>query len=105
MILNKENDMVDLDENGEEIVGEDDPDATVFEHDGLGDEAGRKFLKENAAREGVIIHESGLQYRVNKTGYGTHHPASDAKCLCWFKGMFVDGLLFDSSDTSGGPVE
>ncbi len=64
---------------------------------------GRKFLAENAKKEGVVTLPSGLQYKVLKEGAGKQPKASDTVTVN-YKGTLVDGTEFDSSYRSGAPV-
>jgi len=72
-------------------------------------EAGRKFLEENAKREGVITTASGLQYEILEKGgdekyAGTGEDEEDNKeFLVNYKGTLIDGREFDSSPP-GEPV-
>lgn len=67
---------------------------------------GQAYLDKNAAREGVIVLPSGLQYEVLHSG-----PADGAKpsstsdlCTCHYTGKLVDGTVFDSSVQRGVPA-
>lgn len=66
-------------------------------------EAGEKFLAENAAKTGIIITESGLQYEIIKAGKGKIPTATD-KVKVHYHGTLVDGTVFDSSVERGEPV-
>lgn len=72
-------------------------------------EAGKKFLEENAKREGVITTKSGLQYEIiNKGGdekyVAPKEGAEDNKqFLVNYKGTLIDGKEFDASPP-GQPV-
>ena len=68
-------------------------------------EMGRKFLDENAKREGVITLKSGLQYEVIQAGdtEGPRATASD-RVECHYEGTLIDGTLFDSSVKRGQPA-
>merc|ERR1712196_733249 len=67
-------------------------------------EAGKKFLEENKAKEGVITLPSGLQYKVLRKGSGAHHPTKDSPCECHYEGALIDGTEFDSSYKRGSPT-
>jgi FKBP-type peptidyl-prolyl cis-trans isomerase FklB len=60
----------------------------------------KEFLAANKKKEGVKVTPSGLQYKVLKSGKGKTPKASDT-VLTNYKGMFVDGTVFDSSDKHG----
>jgi len=64
---------------------------------------GRKFLAENAKKEGVITLPSGLQYKVLASGSGKT-PALNSTVTVHYKGMFIDGTEFDSSYNRGEPT-
>merc|ERR1719218_341072 len=55
-------------------------------------EAGKKFLEENKAKEGVVTLPSGLQYKVLRKGSGAHHPTKDSPCECHYEGTLVVAL-------------
>merc|ERR1711968_40577 len=67
-------------------------------------EAGKKFLEENKAKEGVVTLPSGLQYKVLRKGSGTDHPTVDSSCECHYEGTLIDGTEFDSSYKRGSPT-
>ena len=72
---------------------------------GANRDAGRKFLAENAKKEGVITLPSGLQYKVLVQGDGPV-PAIDEKVQVKYEGRLVDGTVFDASDKHGDkPIE
>lgn len=64
-------------------------------------ERGRQYMEENAKRSGVVTTASGLQYEVlvpgGKETYhaGQHGDAPTAEVM--YKGMLVDGTVFDQS--------
>lgn len=57
---------------------------------------GEKFLKENAAKEGIIETESGLQYKVLKQGTGPQPKLTDTVKVN-YTGTLIDGTEFESS--------
>ena len=63
-----------------------------------------QFLTENAAREGIIVTESGLQYIVLETGDGPKPTAADT-VLVHYEGKLIDGTVFDSSYQQDQPEE
>lgn len=63
-----------------------------------------EFLEANAAREGVMVTESGLQYEVLEQGEGAK-PGPDDIVQVHYRGTTVDGTEFDSSYSRGQPVE
>lgn len=59
-------------------------------------EAGQAYLEENAARDGVQVTESGLQYEVLEEGEGEQpQPTDQVRVL--YTGTLIDGTEFDSS--------
>ncbi len=64
---------------------------------------GEKFLKENAAREGVFSTASGLQYEVLIKGDGPM-PASTSEVEVHYEGTLIDGTVFDSSYERGESI-
>jgi len=63
-------------------------------------DAGIKFLKENAQKDGVITTASGLQYKVLVKGEGEVPQRTD-KVLVHYEGRLVDGTVFDASKKHG----
>ena len=63
---------------------------------GANRDAGRRFLAENAKKEGVITLPSGLQYKVLVQGDGPV-PAVDEKVQVNYEGRLIDGTVFDAS--------
>jgi FKBP-type peptidyl-prolyl cis-trans isomerase FklB len=55
-----------------------------------------KFLKDNAAKEGVKTLPSGLQYRVIKTGGGKSPRGGDLVTVT-YKGWLISGKVFDQT--------
>ena len=67
-------------------------------------EAGKKFLEENAKREGVKTTASGLQYEVIKSAEGPQ-PTADDIVTVHYEGALTDGTVFDSSIKRGTPID
>jgi len=65
-------------------------------------EESKRFLEENAKREGVRTTESGLQYVVLEEGDGASPKAEDFVTV-HYRGTFTDGSEFDSSYAKGEP--
>jgi len=59
-------------------------------------ELGRDYLKQNADQEGVIVTDSGLQYKVIESGDGAT-PTIDDVVEARYSGRLIDGTVFDSS--------
>ena len=64
---------------------------------------GEAFLAKNAAREGVKVTESGLQYEVITEG-GGDRPAATDQVKVHYRGTLIDGTEFDSSYSRGEPI-
>ena len=71
---------------------------------GANRDAGKKFLEENAQKEGVITLPSGLQYKVLVKGEGEVPTRSD-KVKVHYEGRLLDGTVFDSSYKRNEPSE
>ena len=67
-------------------------------------EISRKFLEENAKKEGVKVTNSGLQYIVLEEGNGEKPKATDTVKV-HYEGTLINGQIFDSSIKRGEPVE
>ena len=67
---------------------------------GANRDAGRKFLAENATKEGVMTLPSGLQYKVLTQGTGKVPTTSD-KVKVHYEGRLIDGTVFDASRNHG----
>ena len=61
------------------------------------------FLAENRLKEGVVELPSGLQYKMIVPGEGTS-PTAKSQVTVHYKGMLVDGTVFDSSYDRGEPI-
>ncbi len=64
---------------------------------------GEAFLVENAKQEGVVVTESGLQYKVIEIGEGDSPGAADVATV-HYRGTLIDGTQFDSSYDRGQPA-
>ncbi len=65
--------------------------------------AGEAFLKENKEVEGVQVTQSGLQYKVIKSGSGAT-PELTSKVETHYEGTLIDGTVFDSSYARGETI-
>ena len=63
-----------------------------------------KFLAENKGKSGVITTESGLQYQVITEGTGPK-PKLEDEVKANYRGTYLDGTEFDSSERHEGPVQ
>ncbi|HKK44687.1 MAG TPA: FKBP-type peptidyl-prolyl cis-trans isomerase, partial [Balneolaceae bacterium] len=61
---------------------------------------GEQFLAKNKDKEGVVTTDSGLQYKVLKEGSGVSPDSTDTVRVN-YKGMLLDGTVFDSSEQHG----
>ena len=61
------------------------------------------FLAANAAKDGVVTLDSGLQYKVLASGDGAS-PQADSKVKVNYSGTLIDGTEFDSSYKRGEPA-
>lgn len=64
---------------------------------------GEAWLKENAAKEGVKVLPSGLQYKVLKAGSGKKATTKD-RVRCHYEGTLTNGMKFDSSYDRNEPA-
>lgn len=62
-----------------------------------------QFFDDNAMREGVVILESGLQYKVLREGCGDQ-PSTNSLVAVNYHGTLLDGEVFDSSYERGQPT-
>lgn len=65
---------------------------------------GESFLATNKTKEGVKLTQSGLQYRVLKSGNGIT-PAVGDQATAHYRGTLLDGTEFDSSFKRNRPAE
>jgi len=66
-------------------------------------DAGKKFLDENAKKEGVSTLPGGVQYKVLRAGQGPK-PTVENTVVVHYKGTLIDGKEFDSSYGRGEPA-
>ena len=66
---------------------------------------GKAWLADKATQEGVVRLDSGLLYKILKSGPdGAKKPSIDTPCECHYKGTLIDGREFDSSYSRGMPA-
>ncbi len=65
-------------------------------------EESETFMQRNAERKGVVTLPSGLQYKLDKEGYGAIASKADT-VACIYKGLFPEGGIFETS--AGKAVE
>ncbi len=63
-------------------------------------ENGKKYLAENAKKPGIKTLESGIQYKVIKSGQG-NSPSADDTIFAHYEGRLINGKVFDSSYQRG----
>jgi FKBP-type peptidyl-prolyl cis-trans isomerase FklB len=66
-------------------------------------DSNKKFLAENAKQEGVVVTDSGLQYKVLKSGTGAT-PQANSQVTVHYEGKLLSGQVFDSSLQRGQPA-
>lgn len=66
--------------------------------------AGEQFLNENGVRDGVVVLDSGVQYRIVESGAG-ESPTETDTVVVHYRGRLLDGTEFDSSYGRGQPTE
>ena len=66
--------------------------------------AGKKFLEENAKKDGVVTTASGLQYQIVKKADGAQPKPTDVVTV-HYEGKLIDGKVFDSSIERGSPID
>ncbi len=59
-------------------------------------EAGKKFLEDNAKKDGIKSTPSGLQYEVLREGAGAK-PGATSTVEVHYEGRLINGKVFDSS--------
>lgn len=64
---------------------------------------GQDFLAANAKKDSVVSLPSGLQYKVIRPGNGDS-PAATDEVTVQYKGMLIDGTVFDSSYDRNEPA-
>lgn len=65
---------------------------------------GEDFLKANKEKEGVVVTDSGLQYKIIKEGDGPL-PAATDRVKVHYRGTLINGNEFDSSYKRQQPAE
>lgn len=65
--------------------------------------AAEEFLAANAAKDGVVSLDSGLQYRVVTPADG-NKPSAEDTVTVHYEGRLIDGTVFDSSYSRGEPA-
>lgn len=66
--------------------------------------ASKAFLDENKGRDGVVVLDTGVQYKVITAG-GGESPTETDTVVVHYRGFLIDGTEFDSSFSRGEPTE
>ena len=69
----------------------------------LNQKKGEKFLAENKLKDGIVVTESGLQYRIIEDGNDVK-PGPKDTVYVHYTGTLIDGTQFDASDRTKDPV-
>ncbi len=64
----------------------------------------QKFFAQNKQQKGVVTLPSGVQYKVLEDGSGDKSPTVDSEVTLQYRGEFLDGTVFDSTEDRGKPV-
>lgn len=64
---------------------------------------GEAFLTENKTKTGVVVTQSGLQYKIINAGTGPKPLKTDTVTV-EYTGRLIDGTVFDSSKKTGKPA-
>jgi len=67
-------------------------------------QASLAYREANKVMEGIMVTESGLQYKQLQAGTGTVHPKVADMVKVHYEGMLADGTVFDSSIQRGEPI-
>ncbi|BCN93023.1 peptidyl-prolyl cis-trans isomerase Mip [Thiomicrorhabdus immobilis] len=65
---------------------------------------GEAYMADNAKKAGVKTLDSGIQYKVIKSGKG-NSPTENDTIFAHYEGSFIDGKVFDSSYKRGTPLK
>ena len=57
----------------------------------------QSFLDANKAKPGVVVTDSGLQYKVVRKGTGTRQPTWASQVVVNYRGTLIDGTVFDEN--------
>ena len=64
----------------------------------------KKYLEENAQKEGVFTTESGLQYEIILSSNDENKPQETDTVTVHYHGTLIDGTVFDSSIDRGETI-
>jgi FKBP-type peptidyl-prolyl cis-trans isomerase FklB len=65
--------------------------------------ANAAFLKANAAKPGVVVRPSGIQYKIIQNGFGAHPGPYDTVSV-QYSGSLINGKVFDATE-EGMPAQ
>jgi FKBP-type peptidyl-prolyl cis-trans isomerase FklB len=65
--------------------------------------ANAAFLKANAAKPGVVVRPSGIQYNILQNGFGSHPGPFDTVSV-EYTGSLINGKVFDATE-AGMPAQ
>ncbi|MGD0142828.1 MAG: FKBP-type peptidyl-prolyl cis-trans isomerase [Rhizomicrobium sp.] len=63
----------------------------------LSADSNKKFLADNAAKSGVVVRPSGLQYRVIHAGSGKTVKSAGDMVTVTYRGWLISGKVFDQT--------
>lgn len=66
--------------------------------------SGEEFLAENKDKEGVVVMETGMQYKIEKQGEG-RLPSDTSRVLLHYREKLIDGTIVKDTWKEGEPEE
>lgn len=63
-----------------------------------------EYMNRIKQREGVVTLPCGVCYEILKQGQGTVHPSPRSIVSVYYKGMLINGKVFDSNMNDGCPA-
>jgi FKBP-type peptidyl-prolyl cis-trans isomerase len=60
-------------------------------------EANKAYLADNAAKRGVVVRPSGLQYKIIHNGFGKRPLPTDIVTI-YYTGQLINGTVFDGTE-------
>ena len=77
----------------------------VEEEPGVYAQEQKAYLVENAKQDGIVVTESGLQFRILSESGKSDKPSATDTVQVHYRGRLTDGIEFDSSYNYGEPLE